>query len=120
MAENTDILLGYFDSLLATGGMTVADEASDIAKALEAIAENTPDPEPKAPVDNIDTESDSVRLCDTVQLGYRMIPLYSPQLQASAAVNLITAFELLSLSATLTQGKVRDHILKVCRGVLHG
>ena len=119
MAENTDILLGYFDSLLATGGMTVADEASDIAKTLEAIPETTPDAEPKAAYNN-DTESDVIRLCDTVQLGYRMIPLYSPQLQASAAVNLITAFELLSLSATLTQGKVRDHILKVCRGVLNG
>ncbi|MEK9711804.1 MAG: hypothetical protein VW258_04480 [Thalassolituus sp.] len=111
MAENTDILLGYFDSLLASGGLTVAED-TPIAKALEAIPEASDDPL------EVVTEA-CVKLCDTVPLGYRMIPLYSPQLHANAANNLITAFELLSLSANLTHGKVREHILKVCRGVLN-
>lgn len=96
MSANTDILLGYFDSLLAP----CPQEESGIHPLDSLLAEAI------APF---------AAQADTVAAGYRMIPLMTPHTPMSVAAVMTMNLELLSVIRRLDNSRLKRSMLAACR-----
>ncbi len=104
MSGNTDVLMGYFDSLLTT----VDDDPRKaiVSDLLAGAAAQVPEEKYK-PV-----------ATDTIALGMRVIPLKPPLKVNAVAINRITALQLLHVVQTIPPSRLKLHVLSCCAGVL--
>jgi len=107
MAANTDILMGYFDSLLTTTAVVEDDPRKAIVSDLLASAATDSPASVYAPA-----------LSDTIDQGRRMITLHAPARMISRAGNRATALQLISVASGLQPGRLKRQVLTCCAGVL--
>ncbi|WP_369985535.1 hypothetical protein [Thalassolituus sp.] len=114
MSGNSDILMGYFDSLLTT-----VDEV-DAKKAIvsELLAGSLYVAEEAAPVQLVESEV-CLHPTDTIAVGRRMTTLFAPRQSGDKTTDRIMALELLRVAGELEPGRVKQTVLKCCAGVLN-
>lgn len=104
MSGNTDVLMGYFDSLLTT--VDEDPRKAIVSDLLAGAAAQTPGAE-YVPV-----------ATDTIALGMRVIPLRAAAKVNALAINRITALQLLNVVKEIPPSRLKLHILSCCAGVL--
>lgn len=104
MSGNTDVLMGYFDSLLTT--FEDDPRKTIVSDLLAGAVAQVPDDD-YTPVST-----------DTIAMGMRLIPLKPPAKVNGVATNRITALQLLSVVRTIPPSRLKLHILSCCAGVL--
>tara|TARA_B100000676_G_scaffold220237_1_gene217244 strand:+ start:677 stop:997 length:321 start_codon:yes stop_codon:yes gene_type:complete len=104
MSGNTDVLMGYFDSLLTT--VDEDPRKAIVSDLLAGAAAQAPEEEYK-PV-----------AIDTIALGMRVIALKPPLKMNAVAINRITALRLLHVVQTIPPSRLKLHVLSCCAGVL--
>lgn len=122
MAANSDILLGYFDSLLTP---EPTDTVVDQGVLSHMLAVVTGDPiAPEIMTRNV-TAHNSVQgasahvfIADTIASGYRLIPLMATSASMTTAMSFTMTLELLSLAAKLGHGRIKQHVMASCAGAI--
>lgn len=127
MAENNEILLDYFDSLLTPDVVTPEEQYELVDnRVLSSILAKITDQNVVPPQQELESHSSMLEgllvpsriLTDTIAAGYRLIPLITlttvTSVSASAANNFTVSLELLSLATRLAPGRLKQSLLDHC------